>query len=410
MLFDIKNDPVEFAAAAAAARTRSFRRRDTFDMGSFDATSSSQSVADNKRIPTAEFVSPLTALHQSIRRRYPVAAAAAATLRGAVDENESSLDNATELIQDNSHNTPLGVPIRRTSCKRFNRRSISGLQGAKPLLQFFNPGELLQQPSHADALLESTPHLRLISAASANLLMDGHLHHPSMKRGRKMLSGNHLSCPRIIPLLETKGDVLAQCPSSLNSSSTRSGLINCPASIEDDEGDDDDYEAAQLRHRINCRAANELASLLWVLAHEMTLEEYGTIESNVFSDLFTLIHSSPSTLVGIGVDPRQSRLAGLAGLEALLGTPSADDERKSIKFANILSISLRDTHYDVLTEVSRALGRMASRSANVDVVESEVTRALEWLSADRSDRRYVLCRFSIYLVLRKSYIYSVSFL
>jgi hypothetical protein len=38
-----------------------------------------------------------------------------------------------------------------------------------------------------------------------------------------------------------------------------------------------------------------------------------------------------------------------------------------------------------LSAVSKALGHMAKK--NVDFVESEVTRALEWLRTERSDRR-----------------------
>lgn len=77
-------------------------------------------------------------------------------------------------------------------------------------------------------------------------------------------------------------------------------------------------------------------------------------------------------------------------MDALLTAPSADEERKVIQFANTLSQGLRNGagDFEFLSAVSKALGHMARGSSNVDFVESEITRALEWLRTDRSDRRY----------------------
>ena len=140
-----------------------------------------------------------------------------------------------------------------------------------------------------------------------------------------------------------------------------------------------DYGTSLVRIRVNQQAAAELASLLWILAHEMSLEDYGAVESEVFTSVFSLVHSQDMDL----------RMAGLSALNALIDTPSADDEKKAIKFANTLSNGLRSAHgnYEFLSAVSKALGNMATRTANVDFVESEVSRALEWLRTDRSDRR-----------------------
>jgi FKBP12-rapamycin complex-associated protein len=141
----------------------------------------------------------------------------------------------------------------------------------------------------------------------------------------------------------------------------------------------EEYKQSLLRDRTNQQAASELASLLWVLSHEMTLEDYGVVESEVFSSVFGLVHSAE----------KEKRMAGLACVDALLAVPSADEEKKAIKFANTLSTGLRAAHgdYEFLSAVSRALGHMARRTATVDFVESEVTRALEWLRTDRSERR-----------------------
>ena len=143
-----------------------------------------------------------------------------------------------------------------------------------------------------------------------------------------------------------------------------------------------DYEVSLKRGRVNYQAATELASLLWICAHEMSLEDYGTVESETFTSVFKLVHSKGNI---------DQRMAGIAALDALIDAPSADEERKAIKFANALSGGLRSArgNYEFLSAISKALGRMATRTANVDFVESEVTRALEWLRTDRSDRRYV---------------------
>jgi FKBP12-rapamycin complex-associated protein len=143
-----------------------------------------------------------------------------------------------------------------------------------------------------------------------------------------------------------------------------------------------DYGASLVRDRANQQAATELSSLLWILAHEMSLEDYGAVESEIFTSVFALVHEAEN----------ERRMAGLAALDALIDAPSADEEKKAIKFANTLSNGLRSAHgdYEFLSAVSKALGHMATRTANVDFVESEVTRALEWLRTERSDRRCVI--------------------
>jgi hypothetical protein len=147
-----------------------------------------------------------------------------------------------------------------------------------------------------------------------------------------------------------------------------------------------DYSMSLVRDRANQQAASELASLLYVLHHELSIEDYGTVESEVFTSVFALVHDTPDN---------ERRMAGLAALDALIDAPSADEEKKGIKFANALSTGLRSGHgdYEFLSAVSKALGHMALRTANIDFVESEVSRALEWLRTERSDRRLVIFLF-----------------
>ena len=215
--------------------------------------------------------------------------------------------------------------------------------------------ERLDEPQHAEALLQSTPHLRIICPASTD-----------MQGAGTTTPRNFLSFV-LAPMTDHQNKNQADHQSSSDSNgSTR----NSSAS---------DYRASLIRDRANQQAAAELSSLLWILAHEMSLEDYGTVESEVFKAVFALVHSSEN----------ERRMAGLAAVDGLIDAPSADEEKKAIKFANTLSNGLRSAHgdYEFLSAVSKALGHMATRTANVDFVESEVTRALEWLRTDRSDRR-----------------------
>jgi hypothetical protein len=202
-------------------------------------------------------------------------------------------------------------------------------------------------PQHALAMLQSTPQLRILSPTSTDMNLSGRAGDRNLFL--QLFSGDNKDAT--VPMTNSSGF--------------------------------DEYKQSLVRDRANHQAASELASLLWVLSHEMSLEDYGIVESDVFSSVFGLVHSSE----------KEKRMAGLACVDALLAVPSADEEKKAIKFANTLSTGLRAAHgdYEFLSAVSKALGHMAQRTANVDFVESEVTRALEWLRTDRSERRYNYC-------------------
>ena len=198
-------------------------------------------------------------------------------------------------------------------------------------------------PHHATALLECTPHLRHLSLASTD--MQG--------------AGNLNSSRGILSL------VTSPSPTPATATGEATLIFN--------------YRTCLARNTANQQAASELASFLWVLSHEMSLEDYGSVENEVFSQVFSMVHSTE----------RNKRMAGVAALDALIDTPSADDEKKAIKFGNNLKYGLQAPQgdYEFLSAVSASLGHMATRAANVDLVESEVTRALEWLGTERSGRR-----------------------
>ena len=249
-----------------------------------------------------------------------------------------------------------------------------------------------EDPQHAKNLLETAPHLRVIAHQSTDMNGSGDVSGQQSLFHRVWLAGSPESSN---PHASSAG--VSGVAGITSQSSTHS-----PALVQQLSS----FSRISKRDRENQRAANELASLLWTLAHEMSPEDFGYVESQVFTAVFGLVHD---------YNDQERRLAGLTAVHALLAAPSVDEEKKSIKFANTLSQALRTAggDFEFLSSVTSALGKMARRPANVDLgkfneayvldhgasranlfivvdaVESEVTRALEWLRTDRSDRRYV---------------------
>ena len=209
-------------------------------------------------------------------------------------------------------------------------------------------------PSHVDNLLQTTPHLRHLSVASTDMSGAG-VYDESKNIFAQFFKGRGGKSSAV------------ESGSGLGDSSSTSGAI--------------DYHTSLLRQRANHRASLELSSFLRVLTNEMPQETFAAVESEVYSKVFSLVHSK-----AVRAD---DRLAGVAALDALLSVPSADEERRAIRFGNNLSNGLKATYadYEFLHAVARALGRMAMGASNVDRVEFEIGRSLEWLRSDRSDRR-----------------------
>lgn len=242
---------------------------------------------------------------------------------------------------------------RATGPQEYHESMMNGMRNRNLQVKLsVSRANRLRPPKHADALLQTTPQLRIIRQASTDMQVSGASHSNSLLN-------------LLMPTMQLGSQEAS----------------NTSERIKSSHGTTSDYRTSLVRDRVNQQAAAELASLLWILAHEMSLEDYGTVESEVFTSVFSLVHSQDMEL----------RMAGLSALNALIDTPSADDEKKAIKFANTLSNGLRSAqgNYEFLSSVSKALGHMATRTANVDFVESEVSRALEWLRTERSDRRYV---------------------
>lgn len=213
--------------------------------------------------------------------------------------------------------------------------------------------------SHTDNLLQTTPHLRHLSVASTDMSGEG-LYDESKNIFAQLF--NNKKSKKSSNALDGEGVA--------DSSSSSSGMAI-------------DYHTSLLRQRSIRRASLELASFLRLLSNEMPQEQFAAVESEVYSKVFSLVHSKATRA--------DDRLAGVAALDALLTVPSADEERRAIRFGNNLSNGLKANatyaDYEFLHAIARALGRMAMGAANVDRVEFEVGRSLEWLRSDRSDRR-----------------------
>jgi hypothetical protein len=227
-----------------------------------------------------------------------------------------------------------------------------------------NPWLSAPPPKHAEDLLQVTPQLRSISSSSTDMNVAGtstsnnilgmvlsstpfrHHFNPMNKKSSYVYSSSVVDSTHH---RNGSAGLNGNSTTSANAASTSSGSTTS------------DYKASLIRDRSNHQAATELASLLWICAHEMSLEDYGRVESKTFTSVFTLVHSK---------DNIDRRMAGLAALDALIDAPSADEERKAIKFANTLSGGLRSArgNYEFLSAVSKALGHMATRTANVDFV------------------------------------------
>ncbi len=212
----------------------------------------------------------------------------------------------------------------------------------------------LASTSHAENLLACAPHLRHLSAASAE-----------MQGGNFKSSRNPFS---YLLMASTKNQSRSGEATGEGSASS----VNAASMA--------DYGTCLARDRANRRVALKLAAFVRVLSHEMSLEEFAAVEDEIFSSILALMHSSDCN----------KRLAGVAAIDALIGVPSADEEKKSTKFAKNLSYGMKAANVDFLflSSVTRSLGKIFLGSSNVDYVECEVIRAMEWLKTkERSDRR-----------------------
>lgn len=287
--------------------------------------------------------------------------------------SNSTLSSATSpyksSLSEKNSQTSQPSPSSRGQSKSIAHQSKQEEVNTLPYFNLSNQTSSLHRYTigtapHAENLLRFTPHLQYINSQSTD--MGG----PSSSRNL------------FTTIQQTLGD------KSLGLSSILSSFTNndMPSSEYHFSKSSTSSNAFDKQLHVQYRqVSHELSSFVSLLSNEMSLEEFASVENQVFSTIFSLVHST---------DPSQ-KLAGIYALDAMISVhASADEEKKAIKFANNLSSALRKQQsgdYAFLSAVTKALGRMARGSANVDYVEFEVTRALEWLKMDRPDRRLAAC-------------------
>ena len=293
-----------------------------------DTGGSDHSDLHHNQVSSSSYPSPLSEILHDLKRKHVVAATAASTSTGST----VSFGNTTT---DQDSNIPMTMNHTWNASTKHSTNSTTTTTTTIPSERRRNDrGD--RSPQHAKALLRRTPHLRHLSTASTDMQAT-------------YIQNNK-------PLL---------LPTFLRTESSQPS----PTLV--------DYRTCIVREASHRQAARELTAFVTTLAHEMSLDLFGQVEAALFTKLFTLVHL-PHT-----------RLAGILALDALMDAPSANEEKKAIKFANNLSNALRATpgDYEFWASVSAALGHMAMKETNIDFVESEIVRALEWIRTDRSDRR-----------------------
>jgi hypothetical protein len=405
-----------------------FDSRDLFlDLETSLGTSSTSSAASAQ----STYESPLLAVIQDIRRQNVAAAAAGPPPPLWVDpwEMAGSLEDSLLTAESLGMRNTASITARNNMSRRPHRASslssnylrssdlsssshhqtsndrraslpqITGETDYNPPTptSTVNAWDALQEPQHARALLQSTPQFQMLCHESTDMDGAGHaasrnIFTPSWWQA-KLATATNTSNTTLYGMDKKHHSThnSTTATTTMMGSSTNSTTSAGTSATTHAANAFAEYRESCARIRAHKRAAVELASLLWTLAHEMSLEDFGAVEAEVFTRIFSLVHTPTTNTMSV-IDSKDRRMAGLTALDYLLDAPSADEEKKAIKFANTLSKGLSAAHgeYEFLSAVSQALGHMATRTTNVDFVESEVTRALEWLRTDRSDRRYVI--------------------
>jgi hypothetical protein len=154
-----------------------------------------------------------------------------------------------------------------------------------------------KNPQHALHLLQDTPQFRFVSPQSTD--MNG----SSGGRGDgHPFSRHYAMLQRVILRQDKSKDTIVSVSSSHHRGGGLSGAKKS-TSAQAASGSGGEYHHTLVRQRANQKAASELSSLLWTLAHEMSLEGYGAVESQVLSAVFALVHDASS---------KDKRMAGLA--------------------------------------------------------------------------------------------------
>ena len=107
------------------------------------------------------------------------------------------------------------------------------------------------------------------------------------------------------------------------------------------------------------------------------------------------INSRVSALV-INSTDASDKIGGILAIEQLIAIDVGDSAQATTRYSSCLRHALQSNDNKVLVFAARALGHLATPGGafTAELVESEVQRALEWLSTERQEIRRFACRVS----------------
>ena len=122
------------------------------------------------------------------------------------------------------------------------------------------------------------------------------------------------------------------------------------------------------------------------------------LPSDRFQELMNTINNRISALV-INSTDASDKIGGILAIEQLIAIDIGDTAQATTRYSSCLRHALQSNDNKVLVFAARALGHLATPGGafTAELVESEVQRALEWLSSDRQEIR----RFAAVLVIRE---------
>ena len=122
------------------------------------------------------------------------------------------------------------------------------------------------------------------------------------------------------------------------------------------------------------------------------------LPSDKFQEYYTAVNGKISALVVQSNDTTE-KISGILAIEQLIGFDGDDPAQKTTRFSNFLKAALRSNDNTVLLYAARALGHLAvpGGALTAELVEAEISSALEWLQSDRQESR----RFAAVLIIRE---------
>ena len=117
-----------------------------------------------------------------------------------------------------------------------------------------------------------------------------------------------------------------------------------------------------------------------------------------FQDYYTAVNSKIAPLVMQSNDTTE-KISGILAIEQLISFDGDDTTSRMTRFSSWLEAALKTNDNTVLVYAARAMGRLAvpGRALSAELVEAEISSALEWLQSDRQESR----RFAAVLIIRE---------